>query len=436
MNQCIPRDRTFDSSLALIKEGYLFIKNRVDQYQSDIFEARLLLENVVCMHGAEAAKLFYNTELFQRQGALPKRVQKTLFGENAIQTLDGTAHLHRKQLFLSLLTPDQEKSLATLATTQWRECAKVWENADRVVLFEEAKRMLCRIACQWTGVPLDESEVSKRADDFGAMVDAFGAVGPRHWKGRRARARAEAWLRQMIDEIRIGLRSVDEHTPLHVVAFWRDVNGNLLDAQMVAIELINLLRPIVAISTFITFSALALHEHPTWRDRLKARNEADIEMFVQEVRRYYPFAPFLGARVKKDFVWRGYEFKRGTLVLLDVYGTHHDARLWDSPNEFRPERFMRKTVGPFDLIPQGGGDSHTGHRCPGEGATIEIMKASVDFLVNQIDFEVPAQDLSYRLDVMPTLPKSGFVLTHVHRKFIASPTIATPNGSEALPSEV
>ena len=211
MNRRIPRDHRLDNSLALMKEGYLFIKNRVDRYQSDVFEARLLLENVVCMSGAEAAKLFYDTDLFQRQGALPKRVQKTLFGENAIQTLDGTAHLHRKQLFLSLLTPDQEKSLATLATKQWWECAGVWENADRVVLFEEAKRVLCRIACQWAGVPLDDSEVSKRADDFGAMVDAFGAVGPRHWKGRRSRARAEAWLRQIIDDVRIGSCPADEH---------------------------------------------------------------------------------------------------------------------------------------------------------------------------------------------------------------------------------
>jgi fatty-acid peroxygenase len=151
VNQQIPRDRSLDNSLSLMKEGYLFIKSRVDRYQSDVFEARLLLENVVCMSGAEAAKLFYDTDLFQRQGALPKRVQKTLFGENAIQTMDGAAHLHRKQLFLSLLTPDQQKSLATLVARQWWECAGEWENADRVVLFEEAKRVLCRIAGDGAG---------------------------------------------------------------------------------------------------------------------------------------------------------------------------------------------------------------------------------------------------------------------------------------------
>ena len=48
--------------------------------------------------------------------------------------------------------------------------------------FDEAKKVLCRAACEWAGVPLKDSEVKERAEDFTDMVDAFGAVGPRHWK--------------------------------------------------------------------------------------------------------------------------------------------------------------------------------------------------------------------------------------------------------------
>lgn len=93
---------------------------------------------------------------------------------------------------------------------------------------------------------------------------------------------------------------------------------------MAAIELINVLRPIVAISYFLVFSALALHEHPKYKEWLRSGNSREREMFVQEVRRYYPFGPFLGALVKKDFVWNNCEFKKGTSVLLDLYGTNHD----------------------------------------------------------------------------------------------------------------
>ncbi|WNV81655.1 cytochrome P450 [Bacillus atrophaeus] len=416
MDKQVPHDKALDNSLAMMREGYLFIKNRVDRYQSDLFETRLLGQKAICMSGEEAAKVFYDPERMKRNGALPKRLLKTLFGVDAIQTMDGDAHTHRKLLFMSLMTPPHQKRLAELAMQQWLAALSKWEGAEKVELFEEAKNVLCKIACQWAGVPLEESEVKERADDFSAMVDAFGAVGPRHWKGRRARPRAEEWIRDIIENVRAGKMEAEKGTALYEMAFHTELDGSRLDIQVAAVELINVLRPIVAISTFITFSALALHNHPEYKEKLKSGNGDDLEMFVQEVRRFYPFGPFLGAQVQNDFVWNQCEFKEGMLVLLDLYGTNHDARLWEDPNEFRPERFRDRKEQLFDLIPQGGGDPAKGHRCPGEGITIEVMKVTLDFLVNHIEYEVPEQDLSYSLVRMPSLPESGFVMSRIRRK--------------------
>ncbi|MDS9999114.1 cytochrome P450 [Bacillus atrophaeus] len=416
MDKQVPHDKALDNSLAMMREGYLFIKNRVDRYQSDLFETRLLGQKAICMSGEEAAKVFYDPERMKRNGALPKRLLKTLFGVDAIQTMDGDAHTHRKLLFMSLMTPPHQKRLAELAMEQWLAALSKWEGAEKVELFEEAKNVLCKIACQWAGVPLEESEVKERADDFSAMVDAFGAVGPRHWKGRRARPRAEEWIRDIIENVRAGETEAEKGTALYEMAFHTELDGSRLDTQMAAVELINVLRPIVAISTFITFSALALHNHPEYKEKLKSGNGDDLEMFVQEVRRFYPFGPFLGAQARKDFVWNQCEFKEGMLVLLDLYGTNHDARLWEDPNEFCPERFKDRKDQLFDLIPQGGGDPAKGHRCPGEGITIEVMKVTLDFLINHIEYEVPEQDLSYSLVRMPSLPESGFVMSRIRRK--------------------
>jgi fatty-acid peroxygenase len=49
----------------------------------------------------------------------------------------------------------------------------------------------------------------------------------------------------------------------------------------------------------------------------------------------------------------GYDFKKGILVLLDMYGTNHDQQIWKTPNEFHPERFNERKVSLFDFIPQG-----------------------------------------------------------------------------------
>lgn len=104
--------------------------------------------------------------------------------------------------------------------------------------------------------------------------------------------------------------------------------------------------------------------------------------------------------------------------MLDVYGVNHDYRIWDKPYKFMPERFHERNGGLFDFIPQGGGSLSTGHRCPGEGITIEVMKVSLDFLVNKIDYDVPEQDLYYSLSRIPTLPESKFVMCNIRKKGI------------------
>jgi fatty-acid peroxygenase len=72
-----------------------------------------------------------------------------------------------------------------------------------------------------------------------------------------------------------------------------------MDKHVTAVEIINILRPIVAISYYVTFAALALHHNPECIDKLKSIDHNYLEHFVQEVRRFYPFAPFVGARVKR-----------------------------------------------------------------------------------------------------------------------------------------
>ena len=410
----IPRDKCIDNTLTLLKEGYLFIQNRLERYSADLFETRLLGKRAICISGKEASKLFYNSYLMKRKGALPKRVQKTLFGENAIQTMDGRKHLHRKELFMSILNQEQQDRLTKITTKKWQEAIERWEREGKViVLYDEVNRILCQSVCEWAGVPLSNSEINYRSKDFSTMVNTLSAVGPEYWRGKKARRRTEKWIRGMIEGTRSGKLKAGRNSALHQVAYYKDFDGKLLNTQMAAVELINVLRPIVAISTFITFTAFALYEHKEYVKILRSGNESMREMFVQEVRRYYPFTPFLGAITRKNFMWNGYSFKKGTLVILDVYGTNHDSRIWKDPYKFRPERFSDKKEHIFDFVPQGGGDPSKGHRCPGEGVTIELMKVSLNFLVNKIEFKIPNQDLYYSPVKIPSLPESGFIMRHI-----------------------
>ncbi|WP_077622804.1 cytochrome P450 [Sediminibacillus massiliensis] len=413
----IPKETGMDHSVALMSEGYLFIPNRCRRFQSDIFETRLLGgQKVICMSGAEAAEIFYDNQKFQRKGATPKAVQKTLFGVNAIQSMDGERHKHRKQLFMSLMTPDRIHALQNIAEEQWEYAIKEWLTMPEVNLFEEARQIMCRTACQWSGVPLRANELKQRSSDLAAMVDAFGAAGPRHFRGRQARKRSERWIKGIVEEVRAGVREPAEGTALYEFSWYRDLDGNLLDSHMAGVEILNILRPIVAIAYFIVFGAMALHSYPDTKDKLVEDDGTYHKMFVQEVRRFYPFAPFTGARVKNDFTWRNHQFTKGTLVLLDIYGTNHHNEIWDQPNRFMPERFKDWNGSPFNFIPQGGGEFEIGHRCAGEWVTIDLMQISMEVLTQKIEYQVPPQDFSIPMDRMPTIPMSRMLLTDVERK--------------------
>ncbi|MGY4691608.1 cytochrome P450 [Salibacterium sp. K-3] len=410
----IPKEPGIDHTINLLAEGFHFISNRREQFQSNIFQTRIMGQKAICLSGKEAAGVFYDNNFFQRKEAAPKRVKKTLFGQNGVQGMDGEDHKHRKRMFLSLMTPDRLQELDDIALAHWKRKAKAWEGMAAIVLFDEAEEIMCRAACEWTGVPLPENEVKQRTREFSEMIDAFGGIGTRYKRGKKARKSCEKWVQQIIKEIRSGKLTPPAYTAAYVIAMHTERNGRKLDTSTAAVELINVLRPIVAIGRFIMFGALALHEYPAVEEKLRSTgNEEYTRMFVQELRRYYPFAPFTGAVVRKDFLWNECRLKKGTLVIMDIYGTNHHPELWEEPEVFRPERFRGWEGHPFSFIPQGGGDHYTGHRCAGEWITVMLMKTSMEFLTKRLTYDVPPQDVSYDMARIPTLPKSRFVIKNV-----------------------
>ncbi|KKJ99217.1 cytochrome P450 [Micromonospora sp. HK10] len=410
----IPTDRSPDSTLAFLRTGYRFIGERCDRFGSDIFQTRLLLEPTICLRGRPAAELFYDDDRFIRRGALPMRAQRTLTGVGGVQGLDDAAHRTRKAMLMSIMTPTAIRHLGQLVEDEWHARIPVWAGAGPVVLYAEVGRILTRAVCAWAGVPLADSEVTRRTDELHAMIDAPAALGPRHWRGLLARRRAERWAGELVRRVRAGDLPVPEGAALRVIAEHRDERGGLLPRRIAAVELLNILRPTVAVDRFVVFAALALHDHPQWRDRVRD-DDAATERFVQEVRRYYPFFPVAAARVRRSFEWQGYAFPLGRRVLLDLYATNHHPQLWPEPERFRPDRFAGGPADPFSLIPQGGGDHFAGHRCAGEWLTIELMKRAVAALTGAMSYQVPPQNLALNLGRMPTLPASGLLIDTVRR---------------------
>jgi fatty-acid peroxygenase len=404
-------------------EGYPYLGERRRRWGSDpgagdpAVELRLLGERAVCVGGPEGVRLFYEPGRFRRRDAIPRPLATTLFGKGAVHLYDGESHRHRKAMFLSLLDQAAAREIAAVADRLWQAAVDRWQGRERVVVFDEAVRVIGVAICGWTGLPLTAQNARRRVWDLEQIVDGFGGIGPRHVAARLARRRSERWVSGLVHDVRAGRHQAPPDSALEVVANHRDLDGRLLDDHTAAVELLNVVRPTVAVAWFVSFAALALHEHPQWRKRLASGSgvalDDDLETFVHEVRRRYPFAPLLGARVERPFTWRGHRFPQGRLVLLDVYGTNHDPGLWHDPDAFDPSRFIGVEPDRFAFVPQGGGDPAAGHRCAGERVTVELLKGAVRALAS-LRYDVPDQDLRYPLTRIPTRPRSGFIITNIH----------------------
>jgi fatty-acid peroxygenase len=369
--------------------------------------------HAVALRGPEAVRFFYDERHTRRRTALPEPVVGTLFGRGAVHTLDGEAHRVRKAMFVSLLMdPGGVTRLVEQVTATWDEAVESWFERGRVVLFDEAARVLSRSVCRWAGVPLADAETAALARDLIAMVDGFATLGPRHWRARRARKRREAWLARLVSDIRDGEVSVPEGSAADVVVRHRDAEGRPLDPRTAAVELLNVIRPTVAVCWFVAFAGHALHRWPEQRPLLCQDDAAYTEAFVHELRRFYPFAPFVGGRAVTDRSWLGEPIPHGALVLLDLYGQNHDPNLWPDPYSFAPGRFLDRTVNRDVLVPQGGGDPRAGHRCPGEVITVTLLESIMPRLA-RLHYDVPEQDLTISLRRVPARPRDGLVISNV-----------------------
>jgi len=420
----IPSDGRLESSWALARDPYRFISRTCDRLGVDVFTTRLLLRRTICMRGADAARVFYDPAKFTQRHAAPRRMQQTLFGRDGVQSLDGDAHRARKAIFMRLLSPAPLERLLRISREEWEATIARWSgtpaggdaSATTHCLLSDTQQLLCRAVCRWAGVPLDASDVARRTADFAALIEAPAALGTRYIRGRVARRRSNAWAQALIAEVRRGELTPAPGTALHEFATCRDARGRRLPSRIAAVELLNVLRPTVAVAVYVVHVAIALHDHPECRKRLQAGDPDYRLAFVQEVRRCAPFSPFTAARVRRTFQWHGYQFARGTRVLLDLWGTGHEASHWPEPHRFDPARFEGHAPDTFELIPQGGGDPLANHRCAGEWITIALMEQATDVLTRWIDYEVPAQSVRPDLARPPAMPPTGFLMANVRTR--------------------
>jgi fatty-acid peroxygenase len=392
-----------DLSYKLWREGYRALATeRLRHDDPDAFPSALLGRRTAVVRGPEGARLFYDTSVVSRRRAMPAPLAGLLFGRGAVHGLDDRAHRERKAMFLDLLDPDRTGPLASSVAADLRQRAASWRGRD-VVVFDELAETYGGAVLRWAGIDLSPGDLRRWSRRLTTIVDGFGFAGTAYAKGWAARLLADRWAARLVEGARAGERTPAEGTALAAIA------ASQLPARVAGIELLNVLRPTVAVAWPATFATMALAEHPEWREHLVGP-DADRKRvaFGHEARRLYPFVPALAGRVKRPVRVAGTDLEVGDRIILDVFGTDQDPQLWPEPGEFRPDRFVDQEPDAFSYLPQGGGDPAQGHRCPGEPLTVRMLAETVGVLA-ELDLRLVSRP-TYDPRRMPTRPDRGLVV--------------------------
>ncbi|MDH2327490.1 cytochrome P450 [Cereibacter sp. SYSU M97828] len=387
----LPRLPGLDHTLRFLNSGYPFIGQTCDRLGVDGFRARLMLREAFCLRGPEAAALLYGRSGTTRVGAMPTTVLRLLQDKGSVQQLEGEAHRRRKALFIRLvMDPARVDDLTRRFEQAWMR--GLTPDCEITVL-DHANTALTRAVCGWAGLDLSERDIARMTRILFRMSDRSGHFGPG--------TVATLWQRRALErQLRSAMRDATGDTPLAVLA-------RELPPGTAAVELLNILRPVVAIGRYIAFAAKALHEHPMWCELFRSGNDDYIADFCEEVRRTAPFFPAAAAIATEELVWQGAIIPKGSWLLLDLFGTNRDARHFPMPERFRPERMLDWTAQDDCFIPQGAGKVERSHRCPGEMATLALMSSAVRMLCCRMEYTLPPQDIGVALNRVPARPASG-----------------------------
>ncbi|XP_051114987.1 labd-13Z-ene-9,15,16-triol synthase, chloroplastic-like [Andrographis paniculata] len=118
-----------------------------------------------------------------------------------------------------------------------------------------------------------------------------------------------------------------------------------------------------------------------------------LDAVVRESLRLHPIGPLLTPRTPSQTVRiGGYTIPKDSAVFLNIFSIQRDPKIWESPTEFRPERFL-ESAGKFDFhgnnfqyMPFGSGR----RVCAGIPLAERMVKYIVATLVHSFDWKLPA----------------------------------------------
>jgi cytochrome P450 len=367
---------------------------------------------LVVVSGPEAVKTVFTAPPHVAPSAAGNSPVRPVMGPSSVIVLTGAEHMRQRKLLLPPFHGERMREYAQTIVQATRADMAGWpleramrlQERTRAITLEvilravfgvEAERMaplrdaigdLLAPMQPWRMVlfALRRPSVQRPPGAIGRALDRLDAV----IYDELAKRRAQEDLSQRTDILSLLMQARDEDgEPM--------TDGELRD------ELVTLLLAgHETTATSVAWAIERLVRHPDKLTRLVAEIDAGddggaesyMTAVVNETLRVRPVVPIVARMLTQELEVDGYALAAGTRVTPSIYLTNRNARVYEQPAEFRPERFAQGGPETFAWIPFGGGI----RRCIGASFAQLEMRLMLATMLRELHPSLPRDRRSAR----------------------------------------
>ena len=360
----------------------------------------LSLGNVAIVSDPELVKQVFTAPADVLLGGEGVGPAAAIYGSGSMFVQEEPEHLRRRKLLTPPLHGAALSSYVPIMENSARAAVHSWPVDRPFEMLKAARALTLDVIVKVIFGVHDPDEVRRLGRPFERLLNlgvseqltvryALRHTGALRVWPRRARANKE------IDDVVMPLiarRRNDPHLSeqLDILALLmcaRGDDGEALSDSEIRDDLITLILAghETTATTLAWIFDLLLH-HPDALRRVEAEALSGEEAFtaavINETLRVRPPAPFTARVAAQPFPIGGYRVEAGTRIVVHIIAINRNPRIYEHPNEFRPERFLGTRPETYAWVPFGGGIK----RCLGAAFTMRELITVLHVLLREGEF--------------------------------------------------
>ena len=380
-----PRGHWLVGSLREVRANRLaFFRRCFDEY-GDAASFRMANRRAILLSHPDDIERVLVTEnrRFEKNFAL--RLLRPLLG-NGLILAEGDAWLRQRRLIQPAFSKQQIESYAPAMVEATKSAVASWQGGDVRNIHSEMMQLTMDIAGR-TLLGVNTAGQFQRVRECleGVMQDFLARFGsalpmpfwlptPGNLRLRRHIRRLDGILQELIEQRRASSSAGGDFLSLLIRARDEGDGSGLSDKQLRDEVMTMFLAGHDTTANALAWTWFLLGQHPEVQQRLREEVDgllnsreatpADVprlplcENILRESMRLYPPAYVVGRTAMEDGTIGKYFIRKGTNVLMSSWVVHRDARWYDRPDEFLPDRWtdgLLIRIPKYAYFPFGGG---------------------------------------------------------------------------------